>query len=166
MLLQMKEAESKLQNEKNSLLQQLHTMEQEASQYQHQQRDYQQQLQQQQLEQETRLRQLQLQLLESQEQFEKLQQQHLQQQHQVAVDSETSSSAVHHLQQQLIAAQESQRLEAAAAAEALASNKCVKEELQVARDRIKYLESAISGHVTRLEAQTTELSGSSIVLTF
>ncbi len=70
------------------------------------------------------------------------------------------------MQEQLSEAQENQRVEAASAAAALTSSKCIQSELQAARDRIKYLENAISGHVTRLQAQDTELSGANDHLLF
>ena len=155
-LFQMKEAELQLQTENASLLQQLHQKDQEAKELRQQKHEHHQHMHQLQFEQETRLAQLQLQLQEVQEQFRSLQNLHLQQQQQSAIDSEASSSALNRLQVQLNAALESQRDEAAAA---LASNKCIQNELQAARDRIKYLESAVSGHVTRLEAQATELVG-------
>jgi hypothetical protein len=155
-LFQMKEAELQLQTENASLLQQLYQKDQEAKELRQQNYEHHQHMHQHQFEQETRLAQLQLQLQEVQEQFRSLQNLHLQQQQQSAIDSEASSSALNRLQEQLNAALESQRDEAAAA---LASSKCIQNELQAARDRIKYLESAVSGHVTRLEAQAAELVG-------
>ena len=51
-----------------------------------------------------------------------------------------------------------------ATANALANCKQAEVDLHAARDRVKYLEIAISGHVTRLEAQATELSGTDYVV--
>lgn len=163
-MMQLKEAESKLQNEKNSLLQQLHAMDQQALQYKHQLQECRQQLHEQQLEQETRFQQVQMQLKEAREQFGALQQQYVQLQQQAATDSAASSSTVHQLQKQLIVAQEKQHLEEIATANALANCKQAEVDLHAARDRVKYLEIAISGHVTRLEAQATELSGTDYVV--
>lgn len=148
-----------LQNQNASLLQQLHQKEQEAIKNCQQQQEHHQQIHQHQLEKEASVQQLQLQLKDVQEQFGSLQNQHLHLQKQSAIDSEASLSALHRLQEQLNASQEKQLVEAAAATAAVANNKLIQNELQAARDRIKYLESAVSGHVTRLEAQAKELSG-------
>ena len=73
---------------------------------------------------------------------------------------------IRELQEQLLAARGGQETEAASAsaaaasaAAALAGSKQLQNELQEARSRVKYLESAVSGHVTRLEAQAAELAG-------
>ncbi len=119
----------------------------------------QQQQQQQQQELDVKIHQLQLQLQEIQEQYGTLQLQHSQQQQKAADDSAASSLLLRQLQEQLLAAQESQSVGASASAAAFADNKRIQSELQSARDRIKFLESAVSGHVARLESQAAELSG-------
>jgi hypothetical protein len=155
-LFQVKEAELQFQIEKENLLLQLHSKEQE----QIEQRRQQLQLSQHNLEQGKKHQELQLQLEDIRQQFATLQSQHLKLQQQADIDSTASSLTLSQLKEQLLAAQESQSVEASAVAAALESNKLVQSELQAARDRIKYLETAVSGHVTRLQSQAIELSGS------
>ena len=157
-LLQVKESELQFQIEKENLLLQLHSKEQEHL----EQRRQQQELHQVNLQQEKKHQELQLQLEDIRQQFATLQSQHLKLQQQADIDSTASSLNLHQLREQLLAAQERQSVEASAVAAALESNKLVQSELQAARDRIKYLETAISGHVTRLQSQAIELSGSQL----
>jgi hypothetical protein len=151
-MFQVKEAETQLRVENERLLQQLYVKEQEEMQKQRQQQLLQ-------SEQENKLHQLQLKLQETQEQYEDLQRQHLQHQEHAIVNSAASTSALRQLQEELLAAQNNQKLEAAAAEAASAGQRQVQIELHTARDRIKYLETAISGHVSRLESQAEQLSG-------
>ena len=155
-LLQVKESELQFQIEKENLLLQLHSKEQEHLEQLRQQQE----LHQVNLQQEKKHQELQLQLEDIRQQFATLQSQHIKLQQQADIDSTASSLTLHQLREQLLAAQESQSVEASASAAALEYNKLIQGELQAARDRIKYLETAISGHVTRLQSQAIELSGS------